>query len=79
MILLGKKKWPLHFTFYFLLFTFIVASCAKQGYPSGGPRDAAPPKAVGSKPLNELPLYKDYDFAKAGKEKDALTAKFAGL
>jgi iron(III) transport system substrate-binding protein len=43
---------------------------------------ACNPKSItpaGSKPLNELPLYKDYDFAKAGKEKDALTAKFAGL
>ncbi len=33
----------------------------------------------GAKPLKDLPLFKTYDFAKAGKEKDALTTKFAGL
>lgn len=40
------------------------------------PQSAAP---AGAKPLSELPLYQGYDFAKAGKEKDALTAKFAAL
>lgn len=31
----------------------LVASCAKQGYPTGGPKDTAPPQALGSKPANE--------------------------
>ncbi len=30
-----------------------VAGCAKQGYPSGGPKDETPPKAVAAKPANE--------------------------
>lgn len=30
-----------------------VAGCAKQGYPSGGPRDEQPPKVLGTKPENE--------------------------
>ena len=35
--------------------TILVAlwSCAKQGYPSGGPRDTRPPVSIGSKPANE--------------------------
>jgi uncharacterized protein (DUF2141 family) len=36
-----------------LLALLILSSCAKQGYPSGGPKDTAPPKAVASKPDNE--------------------------
>ena len=38
---------------YALLALLLLYSCAKQGYPSGGPRDTAPPKAVTSKPDNE--------------------------
>lgn len=30
-----------------------LAGCAKQGYPSGGPRDVTPPSALGTKPANE--------------------------
>ena len=30
-----------------------VAGCAKQGYPSGGPKDETPPKAVDAKPASE--------------------------
>lgn len=30
-----------------------VAGCAKQGYPSGGPKDETAPKAVAAKPANE--------------------------
>ena len=37
------------FHFSFLLFT----SCAKQGFPSGGPKDVTPPVALGCKPQNE--------------------------
>ena len=31
----------------------LTASCAKQGYPSGGPKDNKPPKALEAKPANE--------------------------
>lgn len=40
--------------FLFSVFAVLAASCAKQGYPSGGPRDVQPPVAVGSKPANAL-------------------------
>jgi hypothetical protein len=36
-----------------LLALLLLSSCAKQGYPSGGPKDTAPPKALGTKPDNE--------------------------
>lgn len=32
---------------------FLVSSCAKQGYPNGGPVDRTAPTAVGAKPANE--------------------------
>ena len=32
----------------------IISGCAKQGYPSGGPKDNEPPKSVGCKPQNEM-------------------------
>lgn len=31
----------------------LVVACAKQGYPSGGPKDTTPPAIVSTKPLNE--------------------------
>ena len=31
----------------------MLASCARQGYPTGGPKDVAPPTAVAAKPANE--------------------------
>lgn len=40
--------------FLLSLFVVLASSCAKQGYPSGGPRDVQPPVAVGSKPANAL-------------------------
>ena len=36
-----------------LLALLLLSSCAKQGYPSGGPKDTTPPKALGTKPDNE--------------------------
>lgn len=36
-----------------VLLVAAIAGCAKQGYPSGGPKDEQPPKAVGTKPANE--------------------------
>ena len=36
-----------------LLLVALAAGCAKQGYPTGGPKDTQPPKALGAKPQNE--------------------------
>ena len=36
-----------------LLALLLTAACAKQGYPTGGPKDTDPPKAVGARPQNE--------------------------
>ena len=30
-----------------------IAGCARQGYPSGGPKDVVPPAALGTSPQNE--------------------------
>lgn len=32
----------------------LISACAKQGYPSGGPKDTEAPKSVGCKPENAL-------------------------
>ncbi len=40
------------------LLVVAIAGCAKQGYPSGGPKDEQPPKAVATKPANES---RDFD------------------
>ncbi len=39
-----------------------ASSCAKQGYPSGGPKDIAPPVAVGTKPQNESRHFEAREF-----------------
>ena len=36
-----------------LSLTMVFGGCAKQGYPSGGPKDTEAPKSVGCKPQNE--------------------------
>ena len=36
-----------------LVLLVAVSGCAKQGYPTGGPRDTKPPEALGAKPQNE--------------------------
>lgn len=36
-----------------LCLALLAAACAKQGYPSGGPRDTQPPQAVACRPANE--------------------------
>ncbi len=36
-----------------LVLLVVFSSCAKQGYPSGGPKDTEAPKSVGCKPQNE--------------------------
>lgn len=35
-----------------LLALLLLSSCAKQGFPSGGPKDETPPAAVGTQPTN---------------------------
>ncbi|MCR4659689.1 MAG: Ig-like domain-containing protein [Bacteroidales bacterium] len=35
-----------------LLVLLLLASCAKQGYPTGGPKDTRPPELVATKPAN---------------------------
>lgn len=37
-------------------------SCARQGYPSGGPKDQAAPVALGSKPANESRNFNENEF-----------------
>ncbi len=41
------------FSFYVLLFICAISSCARQGYPSGGPKDTKPPVSLGTTPANE--------------------------
>ena len=36
-----------------LLLVVLATGCAKQGYPTGGPKDTQPPKTLGAKPQNE--------------------------
>ena len=31
----------------------LVSACARQGYPTGGPKDETPPVALGTRPANE--------------------------
>ena len=52
-----KSLWPKRYVctsvFFILNSLFLITSCAKQGYPSGGPKDVTPPKALDAKPANE--------------------------
>ena len=45
-----------------LVLLLALGACARQGYPSGGPRDSEPPKVMGSKPLNETRNFKATQF-----------------
>lgn len=36
-----------------LSFLLLITACARQGYPTGGPKDEAPPQALSTKPVNE--------------------------
>ena len=40
----------------------LISACAKQGYPSGGPRDTEPPKSVGCKPENAMRHFDRHQF-----------------
>ena len=56
------------FHFLSLLLLFFIAGCAKQGYPSGGPKDEQPPKVVGAKPQNESRNFNSRQFSIAFDE-----------
>ena len=43
----------LFFIFLFSFFILLASACARQGYPTGGPKDEVPPTALGTKPANE--------------------------
>ena len=45
-----------------LVLLVVLGACAKQGYPSGGPRDTKPPKSIASKPGNESRNFKGSQF-----------------
>jgi len=36
-----------------LLLALLAAACARQGYPTGGPKDETPPQALATQPANE--------------------------
>ena len=48
--------------FFILHFSFLFSSCARQGYPTGGPKDEAAPVALGCKPANESRHFADNEF-----------------
>ena len=41
----------------------LVAACARQGYPTGGPKDTAPPVALACTPLNESRNFSEKEFS----------------
>lgn len=45
-----------------LLLTVLAGGCAKQGYPSGGPKDTAPPKMQAARPANETTGFTSQEF-----------------
>lgn len=49
-----RKRESGGFLLIFLLssFSFFISSCARPGYPTGGPKDEVPPVALGCKPAN---------------------------
>ncbi len=40
----------------------VVASCARKGYPTGGPKDETPPQSLASKPTNESRHFAEKQF-----------------
>ena len=52
-----KSLWHKRFVcaslFFILHSSFLIGSCARQGYPTGGPKDETPPVALGTRPANE--------------------------
>lgn len=44
---------------FFLLFLFLLLSCARQGSPSGGPKDETPPHLIMTSPPNESVRFRE--------------------
>lgn len=47
---------------FWLLLLMFAASCAKQGFPSGGPQDKTPPSLVGATPSSETLNFREQSF-----------------
>lgn len=47
---------------WFLAGTFVFCSCAKQGFPSGGPKDVTPPQALSTLPENQQTHFSETEF-----------------
>ena len=45
-----------------LLLTVLAGGCAKQGYPTGGPKDVTPPKMQTAHPVNETTGFASQEF-----------------
>ena len=45
-----------------LALVLLVVGCAKQGFPTGGPKDTDPPVALGAKPANETRHFDAHQF-----------------
>jgi len=50
---LCHKRFVCASLFFILHSSFFISSCARQGYPTGGPKDETPPVALGTRPANE--------------------------
>ena len=59
----GRLSWVLCVALFFIFhFSFLISSCARQGYPSGGPKDSEPPQTLGTKPANESRNFAERQF-----------------
>lgn len=47
------KRYPVSLVLVFLVLLGVTSGCAKQGYPTGGPKDEEPPRVLNAKPANE--------------------------
>lgn len=45
-----------------LVLLVVLAACARQGYPTGGPKDETPPRPLACKPLNESRHFGEQEF-----------------
>ena len=61
-----KRLWHIRFVcaslFFILHSSFFISSCARQGYPTGGPKDEQPPVALSAKPQNESRHFAEKEF-----------------
>lgn len=67
-----QRKGSHWFSRYSVVLIFLLIAtlygCAKQGYPSGGPKDVAPPVVVNTLPNNQSTFFSDRQFAIAFDE-----------